>query len=120
MTIKECYQQFGGDYDEVMTRLPGEALIKKFITKFLDDGSFSALQTAMAQGSREQAFAAAHTLKGVCSNLSINRLRSSVSELTELLRPQTDAMPEGADALFEAVKRDYELTTGAVRAWLDS
>lgn len=120
MTIQECYRQFGGDFDEVKKRLPSEALIKKFIAKFLNDGSFSDLQTAMGEGNRERAFRAAHTLKGVCGNLSLDKLLGSASKLTELLRPETAEIPEGADVLFEEVKQDYELTVSAIRAFLDS
>ena len=120
MTIQECYQQFGGDFDEVKKRLPSEALIKKFIAKFLDDHSFSDLQTAMQEGNRENAFRAAHTLKGVCGNLSLDKLFDSASKLTEFLRPETEAIPEGAAALFEAVRGDYELTVSAIRAYLDT
>ncbi len=120
MTIQECYQQFGGDFDEVKKRLPSEALIKKFVAKFLDDHSFSDLQTAMGEGNRENAFRAAHTLKGVCGNLSLSKLMLSASKLTELLRPETAVIPEGADVLFEEVRCDYELTVSAIRAYLDS
>ena len=120
MTIQECYQQFGGNFDEVKKRLPSEALIKKFIAKFLDDHSFSDLQTAMDEGNREDAFRAAHTLKGVCGNLNLDKLLSAASQLTEFLRPETAEIPEGADVLFEEVKQDYELTVSAIRAYLDS
>lgn len=120
MTIQECYQQFGGDFDEVKKRLPSEALIKKFIAKFLDDRSFPDLQTALEEGSRESAFRVAHTLKGVCGNLSLSKLMNSASKLTELLRPETEAIPEGADVLFEEVRNDYELTISAIRSFLDS
>ena len=120
MTIQECYQQFGGDFDEVKKRLPSEALIKKFIAKFLDDRSFPDLQTALEEGSRESAFRAAHTLKGVCGNLSLTKLMNSASKLTEMLRPETTAIPEGADVLFEEVRKDYELTVSAIRSFLDS
>ena len=74
----------------------------------------------MEEGSREGAFRAAHTLKGVCSNLSLNRLLLSVSKLTELLRPETESLPAGADALFEEVRLDYELTVNAIHSFLDS
>ena len=120
MTIQECYQQFGGNFDDVKKRLPSEALIKKFIAKFLDDRSFPDLQTALEEGSRESAFRAAHTLKGVCGNLSLSKLMNSASKLTELLRPETEAIPEGADVLFEEVRNDYELTISAIRSFLDS
>lgn len=120
MTIQECYQQFGGNFDDVKKRLPSEALIKKFIAKFLNDGSFSDLQAALQEGSRERAFRAAHTLKGVCGNLSLDKLMNSASKLTELLRTEAAAIPEGADGLFKEVRKDYELTVSAIRAFLDS
>ena len=120
MTIQECYQEFGGDFNEVKMRLPSEKMIEKFIAKFLDDSSFSDLRIAMEEGSRHRAFAAAHTLKGVCSNLSLNKLSLSASKLTELLRPETEEIPTGADELFEDVRCDYELTVSAIRAYLDS
>ena len=120
MTIQECYQIMGGDFAQVEKRLPSVGLIKKFITKFLDDSSFAELCQAMQEGEREKAFRAAHTLKGVSANLSFNKLLSSSSELTELLRPETDTIPEGVEELLEEVKRDYELTVGAIRAYLES
>ena len=120
MTIQECYQELGGDFAQVEKRLPSVRLINKFITKFLDDKSFVELCNAMQEGQREAAFRAAHTLKGVSGNLSFSRLLSSVSELTELLRPETEHIPEDAVSLMAKVKQDYELTVGAIRAYLDS
>lgn len=93
MTIQECYQNLGGDYAQVETRLPSVSLVKRFITKFLDDGSFSELCRTMESGQRAEAFRAAHTLKGVCANLCFDRLLASASQLTELLRPETDTIP---------------------------
>ena len=120
MTIQECYQQLGGDLAAVKTRLPSDSLITKFITKFLDDSSFSELCQAMQEGQRDKAFRAAHTLKGVCANLGFDRLGASAGQLTELLRPESDSIPEGADLMLNEVKQDYELTVNAIRAYLDS
>ena len=118
MTIQECYQNLGGSFEQVKNRLPSEGLIKKFTAKFLDDGSFSELCRAMQSGERKEAFRAAHTLKGVCANLSFDRLYASAERLTELLRPETDGIPEGAFSLLEAVRDDYELTVNAIRDFL--
>ena len=41
MTIQECYQMLGGNFADVEKRLPSVSLVAKFITKFLDDSSFS-------------------------------------------------------------------------------
>ena len=98
MTIQECYQVVGGDYAQVEKRLPGIHLIRKFIAKFLDDGSYPELCRAMEQGQTEEAFRAAHTLKGVSANLGFDRLTASSGELTELLQGRCRNCP--ADPYF--------------------
>ena len=37
MTIKECCEKVGSDYDGVLKRLGSEALVKRFAVKFLND-----------------------------------------------------------------------------------
>lgn len=118
MTIQKCYQQLGGDFTQVEKRLSSTNLVQKFIAKFLDDGSFSELCLAMKEGQPENAFRAAHTLKGVSASLSLTRLLSSVSQLAELLRTEAETIPVGADLLFEEVKQDYELTVSTIHAYL--
>ena len=120
MTIQECYQQLGGDFTNIETRLPSISLVTKFITKFLNDSSFSELCQALERGQREEAFRAAHTLKGVCANLCFDRLGASAGRLTELLRPEGSGIPEGAAPLLEEVRRDYGLTVDAIQAYLDA
>ena len=120
MTIQECYQKLGGEFAQVEKRLPSVSLVRKFIIKFLDDDSYSKLCLAVQNGQREEAFRAAHTLKGVCGNLSLDKLYHSASELTELLRPEADAISLEAAALFETVKLDYDLTALTIRTYLDA
>ena len=74
MTIQECYQQLGGDLSAVENRLRSVGLVERFLAKFLDDGCYATLCSAMEQGDRKQAFQAAHSLKGVSGNLSLDRL----------------------------------------------
>ena len=118
MTIQDCYRELGGDFAQVEKRLPGVNLIKRFLTKFLEDDSYSRLCAAMEQADREEAFRAAHTLKGVSANLGFDRLLASTERLTALLRPESDVIPAGADALLAQVERDYAETTEAIRAYL--
>lgn len=120
MTIQECYQKLGGDYAQVEKRLPGIHLIRRFIAKFLDDGSYPELCRAMEQGQTEEVFRAAHTLKSVSANLGFDRLTASSGELTELLRGRTDGIPTEAVPLLDMVRQDYELTADAIRAYLNS
>ncbi|MDO4479048.1 MAG: Hpt domain-containing protein [Lachnospiraceae bacterium] len=118
MTIQECYQELGGSYEEVAKRLPSAALIKKFISKFPNDDSFNQLKQAMADGKAEEAFRAAHTLKGVCGNLNFDTLGHSTSILTEVLRAAGDVMPAEAPDLFVAVESDYAQTVKAIETFL--
>ncbi len=117
MTIEQCYEQLHGDYAQVIQRLPSPALVERFIGKFLDDGSFSELTSAMAAGQTEAAFRAAHTLKGVSANLGFEQLRQSSSALTEFLRGKAEPVPAEALPLLEQVRRDYQMTVDAIRAY---
>ena len=113
MNLKECYQALGGDYDGVMGRLRTERMITKFVLKFLDDKSCETLMDAIARKDTEEAFRAAHTIKGICQNLSFDLLYRSSHELAELLRG--GVWDEAAVGLAGQVKADYEVTVGAIR-----
>lgn len=119
MNIEECYEKMGGNYADVSMRLPGIKLIEKFIGIFLEDKSFETLRMQIESRNREQAFRAAHTLKGICANLSFNRLLTSVSQLTEELRTETNSVSDAVIELFKDVERDYEITADAIREYLD-
>ena len=113
MTIEQCYQKLHGDYAQVLQRLPSPSLVERFVVKFLGDDSFSSLCEAMEAGKTEDAFRAAHTLKGISANLGLEQLRSSASQLTELLRGEIGPMPVAAEELMEQVRKDYALTVEA-------
>ncbi|MCM1544296.1 MAG: Hpt domain-containing protein [Ruminococcus sp.] len=117
MTLKECYMAFGGDYDGVVGRMRSEALVKKFIFKFKDDPSFSQLQQALEAQNREDAFRAAHTIKGVCQNLGLSKLQESSSRLTEQLRVSLNS---DCFALMQQVTEDYNKTVQAISQLSDS
>ena len=116
MTLKECYAAMGGDYDEVIGRLRSERLVQKFVLKFLDDGSYDLRCRALEEGNREEAFRAAHTIKGVCSNLAFTQLLQFSSQLTELLR-EDGGDSEQVQALFGQVRESYQRTAQAIRSF---
>ena len=60
----------------------------------------------------EEAFRAAHTLKGVCMNLGFERLLHSSSMLTESLR---NGVGENMTELFQQVQQDYEQIIAALK-----
>ena len=114
MTLKECYAALGGNYDEVIGRLRSERLVQKFVLKFLNDGSYQLLQDSLAAGDREEAFRAAHTIKGVCANLAFTELLESSEQLTEALRDGKPPEP-GEEQLLARVTQDYERARQAIQ-----
>ena len=76
--------------------------------KFKNDNMLHTLEEALNEKQWEEAFRAAHSIKGVCANLGISQLEASSSDLTEALRdgePKEDIAP-----LLGKVREDYELT----------
>lgn len=111
MNINECYQAMGADYEEVFGRLRSERLITKFVLKFPSDPSFSQLQSTLEEKNVEEAFRAAHTLKGVAQNLGFTPLYEATATLTEV--PRAGNLPED-DNMMNAVAKEYERTVAAI------
>ncbi|MBO4445403.1 MAG: Hpt domain-containing protein [Clostridia bacterium] len=105
MTLKECYELIGADYNDVIIRLGGEDRVLRFIPKLIADSSFNDLIKAFADEDWEAAFRASHTMKGNYANFGLTKLQTSSSELCEMLRPCV-FNPEAA-AQLEIVKKDY-------------
>lgn len=95
MTVRECYEKIGSDFDKVLGRMGSEALVKRFAVKFLEDKSFEELTESLKEKDGEDAFRAAHTLKGICANLGLDRLYEIDCELTEKLRGRSDRGQRG-------------------------
>lgn len=111
MTIQECYAQMGANYQEVLSRLYNEAMIRKFALLFLKDDSFQNLQDALGRADVKEAFRAAHTLKGVCQNLGFTNLYAPTYTITETLRA---GQLEGTPEQFAEVARQYKITVDAI------
>lgn len=112
MTISECYDAMGGNFSDVKGRLLTEERVKKFALRFVTDQSFELLKTSLADKNYEEAFRAAHTLKGVCQNLGFERLFKSAFEISEALRGGKELTDM---ALLDAVAADYEVTIAALK-----
>lgn len=89
MTVKECYEQMGADYEGVLGRLRSEVLIKKFAKKFLDDGSFRSLK---------------------------DNLYKASFDITEKLRGRDT---EGCEELLAKVEEQYNNTVDAIHMMED-
>ena len=49
MTVRECYEKIGSDFDKVLGRMGSEALVKRFAVKFLEDKSFEELTESLKE-----------------------------------------------------------------------
>ena len=116
MTVQECYEAIGGDYNDIMSRLKTEERVKKFAGMFLKEKCYQTLVQTIEEGNQEEAFRAAHTLKGVCKNMSFTTLFHSSFAITESLRGSN--MDE-AKTLLEQVTKDYERTIDGVTKLLE-
>ena len=104
MNLRDCYIDFGGDYDEVLERLRREQTVQKFVYKFLDDKSYKLFERSMDNKDYVEALRAVHTLKGICQNLSFTKLYESSTRITEALK-ENDF--NKAIALMPQLSNDY-------------
>ena len=102
----------GANYEDVLKRLYNEGMICRFTLMFLNDDSYPKLEQSLKEGNAQEAFRAAHTLKGVCQNLGFTNLYHPTYELTEVLRAGT---LEGSGEWFARVTEQYKITTDAIR-----
>lgn len=108
MEIRDIYEKLGGNYEDVMSRLMKEERVAKYLLKFKDKDMMAAIESSLEAKDYETAFREAHNMKGVCANLSIDKLREVSSDLTEALRggePTVDITP-----LLDAVRAEYART----------
>lgn len=117
MDLKECYTSFGGDYEEVLGRLRKDQTVQKFMYKFLDDKSYFLLETSMETNDYDEAFRAAHTLKGICQNLSFVKLYESSSRITEALRSKDY---DDAVEMMPSLSADYHRIIDCVKEYKSS
>lgn len=109
---RQALLQAGILVDEALERFMGnEALLEKFLHKFLEDDNYQRLVQAINHEDYDDALRAAHTLKGVCGNLSMHELYRLTGQQVELFRQQK---PEEAKALLPAVEQALENIKAAV------
>ena len=103
MTIKECYDKMGADYNNIFERIGDAGLIEYLVLKFTKDTNMEKLMDALAR----QDYEAVHTLKGVVLNLGLTQLEPGVVALTEEMRG--NKAPQSQE-LVESVKDIYART----------
>lgn len=112
MTLEAFYNEIGSNYSAALARMGNsEKMLGKFVRKFLNDKTTEGLITAFAQEDYPTAFRMAHTLKGLCANLGLDKLQKSSAELTEALR---SGVSDNAAELLAQVRADYDMTISAL------
>lgn len=114
MTIEECYAAMDGDYEGMLSRMTTKELVERFAVKFLKDTTYDRLEQALKEENYKDAFVAAHTLKGLATNLGFTSLYEKSSVLTEELRGDKKPADEKA---FEEVTKAYEKTVAALKEY---
>lgn len=113
----DMLKQADVDVQDALDRLMGsEALLERFMKKFLDDTTYSALRQAVTAGDAQKALAAAHTLKGMCGNLSMKTLEALFTRQVALFRDNRFAE---AAAMMPEIETAYNQVVMVVRGcWL--
>lgn len=103
----------GMNYKAASERFMGnDAILEKFLKKFVSDATYSGLLDAIEKRDVELAFRAAHTLKGVAANFSFDELSQAASNQTESFRAGN--LEEGIE-LLAPVTECYEKLIAAIK-----
>lgn len=98
------------DVDAALERFMGnEALLERFLKKFLADENYKKLTAAIAENDKEAALTASHTLKGVSGNLSMTVLFDLLTCQVGAIRSDdwqsaVDMMPDITKAYDDIIK----------------
>ena len=96
------------NFEEGMKRMMNNAkFYAKMLVKFKDDTNLSILEETLAAGEMEKAQIAAHTLKGVVSNLSLTELYKQTLEIENQLKAR-DVKPEQLPLLKDVYIKTLE------------
>lgn len=106
MTVCECYEKMGADYEEVIGRLMSEQLILKYLKRFCESSHVEELKTYISEKQYDDAFRTVHIIKGICLNLALTRLYDRSFALCEALRTkqQMKEIPDLLEALLAEVR----------------
>ncbi len=104
--IREKLIARGIPYEQVMERfVDDEDFYFDYLHQFTRDQYIHLLEQALEKGQPQEAFKAAHTLKGLMANLGLLPLVEEFSPLVETLRAGS---LEGTEALFTSFQEAYQ------------
>lgn len=111
MNLKEFYEVVGGNYEDTVTRLMNENMVKKFVGIFVGDKSYENFIIDYNAGKLEDAFRDIHTLKGLSLNLGFDTLSNICVIVTDALR---DGKNDVTDDMLNHLETTYLMTVNAI------
>ena len=111
MSLEEFYNEIGGNYNNLISRLKNENLIVKFLKWFLQDESFNNLKKSVEAGDLKQAFVYAHTLKGLALTLELGDMIPTIQDITEKLRNSNNIEQEE----FNELEKNYNKIISSIK-----
>lgn len=102
INAKEGIDRFNGNAD----------LYEKYLKKFLLDSNYKNMCESIKLNDPQGAFLAAHALKGVVGNLSMNKIYQDLIPLVEVLR---GGSLENVDVMLQTINQDYEDIVTAIQ-----
>ncbi|MBD5539000.1 MAG: Hpt domain-containing protein [Desulfovibrio sp.] len=112
-TRKERLKAAGINVDGALERFMGnEAMLERFLGRFLEEKSYAALAGAVAADDAAGAAAAVHTLKSVCGSLGCDRMQQLA--LAQEAKMRADDWP-GAKAMMPELAEEYDRICAALR-----
>ncbi len=107
----------GIDMDDLLKRIMGNAaLVKLFVTKFVQDQTWDALLEAFDENDMEKAERASHTLKGMCGNMALHPLYELFTAQVDLIRLGSY---EEAKAMMGQITQQYEESMNFMKKWTE-
>lgn len=113
LTLRECYDAIGENYDDLLNRLRcGEDGVQEAVHEFMYDKHYKQLLFAIGNNDTESAFRAAHAMKGISANLGLGKMYSVFSDITESLR---SGNIEKATELVATADKEYKKVIGILK-----
>ena len=104
--VSDMLKEAGINVKTAMNRFfDNEEMYFSFLHKFTEDGLMKKIKLYIEQNQVKDAFDAAHTLKGVCANLSIDSMNEVLNPMVEVLR--TGSM-EGLLSQYDKLDEVYK------------
>lgn len=105
--VKELFESYGGDYAGTKTHfMENDALYLHLLDVLFKEQSLQWLEASLKEKDLSNAFAAAHTLKGIVGNMGLTSLFKAISDIVEPLRAEDSEADY--ETLFQRVKEEHE------------